>query len=137
MGGADYSIHPELQLVVTHFDGVVDDQTFVPLYRRIFADPGYVLGTNELADLRRVSRLALSHEAMDDVRILTEHLYADSGRDFRTVIVAPTDLSFGLGRMYEMLSEDGPERVTVVRRIEEALDVLGLDALPPPGGPRT
>lgn len=129
---AVYSLHPELQLLVTRFDGVVDDGIFVPLYRRIFADPRYVLGTNELADLRGVSRLDLSNVALDDVRVLTERVYSGSGLDFRTVIVAPADLSFGVSRMYEMLSEEGPEKVTVVRRIEEALGIFGLDGLPPP-----
>ena len=132
-----YSIHGDQGLVVTHFEGVVDNGAFVPLYRALFGDPGYRLGMNELADLREVSRLDLTSAGLEEVRLLTERTYAGSDVLFRSAIVAPTDLSYGIARMYEMFSSDGPEKATVVRTLEEGLAVLGLDDLPPDAGWRS
>ena len=131
---ARYTIHRDQHLVVTRFEGVVDNGAFVPLYRALLSDPDYRLGMNELADLRAVSRLDLTSSGLEEVRVLTERAYAGSGVLFRSAIVAPTDLSFGIARMYEIFSSDGPEKATVVRTLEEGLAVLGLDDLPPDAG---
>ena len=134
---ASYSLHDDHGLVVTRFRGVIDNGVFIPLYRDLLSDPGYRLGMNELADLRDVSRLDLTSAGLEEVRLLTERAYAGSDASFRSAIVAPSDLSFGIARMYEIFSSEGPEKVTVVRTLEEGLAVLGLDHLPPDAGVRS
>ena len=121
-----YTIHPELGLVVTRFTGRVTDEEFVELYRSLMADDDYVLGTNELADLRGVASLDVSAAALRKVEELTEERYEGSDRTFRTAILAPRDQSYGIGRMYEVFAEDGPENVRVCRTPGDALDWLDL-----------
>lgn len=123
-----YTIHRDLNVVVTHFSGYVTDQEFVDSYRRMLQDPDYAPGTNELADLRRVADLNLSAAALRQVEELTEARYERSGANFRTAILAPRDQSYGIGRMYEVFAEDGPEHVRVCREVADALAWLHLEA---------
>ncbi|MDX1675425.1 MAG: hypothetical protein R3314_11580 [Longimicrobiales bacterium] len=113
--------------MVTHFSGRVTDDEFVELYRSMFADDAYELGTNELADLRGVDDLDLSAQALRRVEELTEERYAGSDIGFRTAIIAPRDKSYGIGRMYEVFAEQGPENVRVCRDVSEALAWLDLE----------
>lgn len=123
-----YTIHPHLRLVVTRFTGHVSDEEFVELYQRMLHDDDYVLGTNELADLRDTADLDLSALALRRVEEITRHRYAGSDASFRTAIIAPRDQSYGVGRMYEVFAEDGPESVRVCRSEAEALTWLDLPA---------
>ncbi len=131
-----YTIHADLGVVVTHFTGHVTDAEFIDSYRRMLGDDGYVAGTHELADLREVADLNLSAGALRRVEELTELRYKDTGADFRTAILAPRDQSYGIGRMYEVFAEGGPEHVRVCREVADAMAWLELppDALDLEGG---
>jgi len=122
-----YTIHRDLSVVVTHFSGYITDNEFVDSYRLMLQDVDYVPGTNELADLRGVADLNLSAAALRRVEQLTEARYQGTGADFRTAILAPRDQSYGIGRMYEVFAEDGPEHVKVCREVAEALAWLDLE----------
>lgn len=124
----EYTIHRDLGLVVTRFTGRVKDDEFVALYERMLNDDDYVLGTNELADLRATEDLNLSAIALRRVEEITRNRYAGSHEDFRTALIAPRDQSYGVGRMYEVFAEDGPENVRVCRTQSEALEWLDLAA---------
>ena len=122
-----YTIHKELGLVVTRFTGHVGDEEFVGLYRTMLHDDDYVLGTNELADLRAVEDLDLSTKALRRVEAITAERYAGASAGFRTAIIAPRDQAYGIGRMYEVFAEEGPENVRVCRDPADALEWLDLD----------
>ena len=120
-------IHRDLGLVITYFTGRVSDEEFVDLYRRMLNDEEYVPGTDELADLRDVESLNLSALALRRVEELTEERYAGTDASFRTAIVAPRDQAYGIGRMYEVFAEEGPENVRVCRDMEDALEWLQIE----------
>lgn len=123
---ARYALHPDLGVVVTRFQGAVTDEEFVGLYRALLADPLYREGTNELADLREIASFAITASALREVEAWTRRRYSGATTSFRTAIVAPSDLSFGIGRMYEVFAADGPEAVSVFRGAQMALRWLGL-----------
>lgn len=122
-----YTIHKDLGLVVTRFTGHPTDEEFVQLYQTMLYDDEYALGTNELADLRVAESLNLSAVALRRVEEITRQRYGDSGKSFRTAIIAPRDSLYGIGRMYEVFAEEGPENVKVCRDPLEALQWLDLD----------
>lgn len=122
-----YTIYADLRLVITRFTGRVTDAEFVELYAALMADDDYGLGTNELADLRDVDALDVSAAALRRVEEITEDRYAGSDASFRTAILASRDHPYGIGRMYEVFAEDGPEHVRVCRDPGTALSWLGLD----------
>jgi len=49
--------------------------------------------------------------------------------DFKTAIVAPEDLSYGLSKLYESYSEHSPETIMVFREAKDALEWLGVPEL--------
>ena len=123
----NYTIHPDLRLVVTRMDGRPTDEEFVGAYEAIMDDAAYVPGMNEVADLRGAEGLDVSVEALRQVETLTRRRYAGSEASFRTAIIAPRDQTYGIGRMYEVFAEDGPENVRVCRTVDAAAEWLGLD----------
>jgi TRAP-type C4-dicarboxylate transport system substrate-binding protein len=48
---------------------------------------------------------------------------------FLRITVAPNDLMYGLARMFQMLSEEGRPELRVVRSMEEAHVLLGVESL--------
>jgi len=122
-----YTIHRDLGVVVTHFSGYVTDDEFVDSYRLMLQDADYRPGTDELADLRGVADLNLSAAALRKVEELTEARYEGTNAAFRTAILAPRDQSYGIGRMYEVFAEGGPEHVRVCREVADALAWLHLE----------
>lgn len=51
-------------------------------------------------------------------------------RECRRVIIAPMTAIFGLSRMYQLLTGDTEQNITIVRTRAEALDLLALDHAP-------
>lgn len=87
-----------------------------------------VRGYNELMDMRAVERIDL--RSIDNMRALAE-LSASMdapAQPSKFAIVATTDESFGLGRMYETyrrLEGKSTKEVGVFRSLNEALEFLG------------
>jgi hypothetical protein len=62
---------------------------------------------------------------------------ADRLDNHRLAIVASEDVVYGMARMYQSVSDDGPQNVMVFREIAEAMEWLGMQGPtgPPPGEP--
>jgi hypothetical protein len=113
--------------------------------RQVWSQPA-VEGYDEVMDMSAVE--AIADPQTDRVRQfadLAAGMDADS-TESRFAIVAPGDLAFGLGRMfqaYRSLNSWSTKTVAVFRSLEDALRWLGLDrawpeAVPaPPTGPET
>jgi hypothetical protein len=130
-----YTIRQEYGLVVTTFSGTVTREDFVALYRALYADPEYVPGLDEVADVMRVTMFDVHTAELQAARDLMVARYRQHpGASCRTAILASADVSFGIGRMYQALADETPEHVQVFRDPEQAArwlrpDVPGLLAL--------
>ena len=58
--------------------------------------------------------------------MVAHHLHGKS-EGFRTAIIAPEDIHYGMSRMYEMISEGTIENVRVFRKPNEAIMWIGVD----------
>ena len=105
----DYRIDHDQRLVVTRGHGTLSERDFFAYQRELWSRPE-VAGYSELIDMSEVD--ALVEPSADGVHALAE-LAARMDPPFgggKLAIVAPTDLTFGLGRMYQAyreLSETG------------------------------
>ncbi len=83
---------------------------------------------NVLWDLTKAQ---LDHLESSDVLIIsqTPRPFLSAREDGKTAIIAPTDLAFGLARMYEFTSSEGemPFDTKVFRTADEALQWLSPD----------
>ena len=79
---------------------------------------------NLLSDFRDCDLSGISNS---EVRNHAEYC-KDRLKHLNVVIISPSDLGFGLGRMFEILSELG--MVKVVKNLKEALEILKIDRIP-------
>ena len=136
-----HRIDPERRLVAVRMHGVLTDAEIFD-YQREVGSQASAKGYRELIDMTDVTRIELP--SVERVRDLAE-LAASSdvpAESSRFAIVAPDNLSYGLGRMFQSQREvaNGSCReVGVFRTTEEALSFLGIEGpvemppIPPEG----
>ena len=125
-----YWIDHEQRLVMATGHGTVTHEDIFGYQRDLRSRPE-LAGYDELLDMRPVEHIALTspervwelawHSAGMDVRASASRL----------AIVAPTDLVFGLGRMYEAyrsLDDRSTKQVGVFRSLPDACVFLGVSS---------
>jgi hypothetical protein len=120
-----YRIKADAKLIITAHVGTVPDDEFLEAYRQLFADPMFSETFNLLVDLRRTTSAERSTTALRDLSIEVDHRYRDSSVAPKTAVIAPSDLSFGLGRMYQSFVAMVPGDVVIFRAVDTALAWLG------------
>jgi hypothetical protein len=80
---------------------------------------------DRLLDLTAVAEIRLTAAEMFQIA-LTRRAAAAGRRPFRTAILAPSPLAYGMGRMYEVLVEGSAIRVGVYRDAGGAAGWLGV-----------
>ena len=127
----------ELRLIILAGYGILTDDDMFE-YQRVYATRNDTIGYDELVDMTHVTEIALpSTDRVGD--LATEA----AGKDFvrggtKLAIVAPGDLAYGLGRMFQMRREldvRTTKTVGVFRTMAEATAFLRLDHPPEPPRP--
>ncbi len=124
-----YSIIKEHRLIVSVHVGTVPDDEFLRSYKRLFQDPAFDESYNMLVDLRQATSGERSTTALRSLSSAVEQRYRNVELAPKTAIIAPTDISYGLGRMYQSFVDAVPGEVVIFRAADAAL--AWLDA--PPG----
>ncbi len=78
----------------------------------------------QIVDCSGITKFAMSP---DFVRRLGQRKPPAYALQARRLIIAPTPVSFGLARMYQMAGEPQHSDVTIVRSMKEALGELGIE----------
>lgn len=123
----DYHIDHEQRLVTATAHGILTDPEFFGYQREVWSRPD-VAGYDELVDMSAVTKIDLP--SADRVRELALFSAAmdPKGPSSKFAIVAPQDLAFGLGRMYDAYrssNRPGGKEVGVFRSREQAMAFLG------------
>jgi hypothetical protein len=117
------------RLVIAQASGILSDEEVFGYQRQIWSDPA-VAGYDELVDMTRVEEIRLpSHQRARELAALSASMDRPA-HETKFAIVAPQDVAFGLGRMYEMLREmqpGGGKQVAVFRTQREAMAFLGRE----------
>lgn len=123
----EYWIDTGRRLVVARGHGAFTPEDIFGYQRDVWSRPE-VAGFDELVDMTGVERIALpSPHRIQELANLSAGM--DSPASSRFAIVAPTELAFGLGRMYESyrgLEARSTKQVSVFRTLEQALKFLGV-----------
>ena len=122
-----------MKVVVAAGIGTLTDEEVFGYHREVWSRKE-VAGYDELIDMSRVGHIALP--SAQRVRDLAETSAKDDGPGpSRLAVVAPSDLAFGLGRMYQTRRAQDPrstKQVGVFRTMAEALEFLRMDHAPEP-----
>ena len=129
--------HEARVIVAAAYGTLTEDEVFG--YQRLLFSLEEAVGYDELIDMTHVKEIALpSTDRVRDLAALAADMDVTHGNS-KLAIVAPGDLAFALGRMFQTNRELDPRSTTdvgVFRTTGEALAFLGIDhplALPTVG----
>jgi hypothetical protein len=110
------------KILAIRFDGWLSDEVLLAFYA---AAPRHIeshdVGAG-IVDFSGVSGLRVSTDAIDQIA----HLPAVFVDTIPRFVIAPSELTFGLARMFEMMSEQKSKGLLVVRSLGEAYAALGV-----------
>ena len=119
-------VRPEGNVAIFVHTGRVADDEFLTCYKSFFEGDAFKPPMNILVDLRETNSSSRSPEALLRFAEFVRAKPADSTASIKVAVVAPKDLSFGLARMYEILSDSVHWNFVVFRAMDAALAWLGL-----------
>jgi hypothetical protein len=126
----EYYIDHEQRLVMAKGHGILTHEDIFEYQRGVWSIPE-LAGYDELMDMSHVEHITLpSTERIRELARLSAEMDARTSTS-RFAIVAPTDLAFGLGRMYatyRSLDDRSTKQVSVFRSREAALAFLGISS---------
>jgi hypothetical protein len=119
--GMSYTIDRVRRVVLTRAWDVLTFTELRDVMTRIAADPAFDASFSSLADLSGVTSIAIDPTGVASVA--RAPLF---GPATRRAIVAPTDLAFGMARMFATYADQASQDVRVFRDMALATDWLGL-----------
>jgi hypothetical protein len=121
--GAQLTIDVARRLVIHTFSGVLSDEDISDLPSKVRAHPDFDPTFSELLDFSGVTTGTLSTGAINAAAQRKTSFIPTAKR----VIIAPRDHLFGLARMAQAFAQRTRPSVAVVRTMDEARKVLGLE----------
>ncbi|MFC1671606.1 STAS/SEC14 domain-containing protein [Planctomycetota bacterium] len=130
----EYDYDEKANFITTRFYGVITDEDLEKQANALGGDPRIKKGARELADLSDVEA-SESEVTPDSVQKMVDIdcAHREKYGNISTAVVAPTDLTFSLARVFELTSDlsSSPFKVRVFTNREEAmgwLDEIGGQA---------
>ena len=122
----NYFIYSSANLVLFICYKHVNDDHLVNAWKQLYKDPEYTIGMDELVDVRQISDLNVTEKGINKLVGIVEGLDQKLPTPYRTAVVAESDASFGVARMYELMRADSPEQIRVFRKFKDAAHWLSL-----------
>lgn len=118
-----YLIDSTRSIVFSRAWGILTDDELLWHAQTLRADPRFDPAFRQIGNFLDLSEVRVTAEG---VRTLAQ--FNPFNTDSRRAIVAPTDLAFGLVRMFEAHTRSDPDQFRVFRAIGPAFEWVGLDA---------
>lgn len=121
----EYEIDKKQNIVFIRFASYLDDDLLLAAFNSIYADPEYTPVMNQCINYADISDLAITRFGVEGLVTLCEN-FGCLNTNWKTFIIAPDDLVFGYGRMYQLLVDGSNEEVFTVRTLEAAVKLMGM-----------
>jgi len=116
-----FKIHVPKRLVFTRGWGVLVGEEVTGHALALRADPRFAPNFVQLGDFSAVTEFRVETKAVQALALINPW-----GPGARRAVVAPNDESYGMARMYQILTKNPPEELKVFRDFDDALRWLGL-----------
>jgi len=126
----ELTIDAKQKLVISTFCGEISDAEVLSIASRVRSHPDFDPSFSEIADFSGVTGGTLSTSAIQELSQRESIL----GPASMHVAVAPQGHIFGVFRMAQVLAEQTRPNTAVVRSIDEARQLLGLEQTVSPDG---
>ena len=120
--------YPELGLIQSRFTDTVDDDALINHYRRLLKTGREFESFRELVDFRAATEVKTTSTGLMTVGSMIGNAYKEVKSEVSAVFVAPQALTYGMVRMYEMLSSPDVPSIQLHRTLDAALDALEIDS---------
>lgn len=115
----EITIDADRRRILSRFSGRLSREVLQRYYDALYAHPRFRTDMSEIFDVSAVTELDLTADEIRDFSATTS-ANTSKGNGVRVAVVAPTDLTFGLARLYELSQVDTTNRICVVRTMAEA-----------------
>jgi len=110
---------------ITKYVGIIRSSELLDSWIQFLEGNNWIPGLNELADLSEADLSELNKYDLVRLSMYVDRIYAANNiKQVRVAVFAPSNVPFGMSKMYEAYSEQSTELVQVFRRKEEALEWL-------------
>ena len=113
-----FKVAPEKSFATVTITGKFELNTFKDFYKQMVSHPDFSSGMSVIWDTRQAD---ISKISQDDMRVISSHiarLTKERGAG-KGALVVPDDISFGVSRMGEMITE---KSVTVTVRVFRSME---------------
>lgn len=122
-----HTINEELGVVLSSWVGDISDSDLLPSYKQLYQNENWKPGFNEIVDLRNAELSDVTNKGLERLAIFVKQVTVGKCEVFKTAVIAPDDLPFGLARVYEAVSVDTLESVRVFRDLKLAFEWLEIE----------
>lgn len=115
----EFTAHPNDGFYISKSIGAITDAEMLDGYMRFFASDEWVPGMNELADISESDVTQVTTGGMENLAMLIQEIFRKHVISPKVAVYAPSDLPYGLSRMYAVFAEEY-EFIEVFRNLAEA-----------------
>jgi len=120
IGTITFTLNPARRVRVARFVGAITDRILIDAYEPLLRDPAFDSTQSDLVDLRDVSQMDVTSAGLHRLIALFEER-GPAGAHTRNAIYAPSDVLYGVARMFQSLrGEVAPAEIEIFRHFEEA-----------------
>lgn len=122
-----FHFRPEENLVICVHKGDRSDDEFLAACKGMYENDLYSISMNRLIDMRQATGSgSRSASALKQLATFVNSQFATTDAHPKIAIIAPADLTFGICRMYDILTDTIPWNLVIFRAVDAALAWLGL-----------
>jgi hypothetical protein len=118
---ATYVIDSSRKLVTSRLWGAVSEEELHDHNQRLRTDPGFVADYRQLVDMTGLTEILISTKVINQTSI--DQFFAPGTK---RALVASSDATFGMARMFALQSESVGQTIEVFREMRLAEEWLGL-----------
>ena len=129
--GYTYNISSKYNLCYVRISGETSGKEVMNFKKKIFSDPKWTYGMNQVNDYLKIKRLILDNDDIDliiNLEIEQDKKTKDKKR--KLAIVSDNELYYAIFKYYELRAKNLSYKTKLFKTVEEALNWIGLDSYP-------
>jgi hypothetical protein len=121
-----FNIFPEKNLIVYRPVGIISATDIIDYIQNVVKDHKFKEGLIEYIDLSQVEDWKLAHQEVEKVTYVDSNGMGTVKKINKCAIFAPSDIAFGMARMYQNFADKYNSNIYISREMEDALAYLEL-----------
>ena len=117
-----FEFDPSRAWFTSHWTGRLEDHEIFDQYSKLYSSDEWVATMSELVDLSDADLRAVTGEGLASLAEMIEGVFKEADvATSKTAVYSPSNLPYGLARVYEAYTYQSPESVQVFRDRDQAL----------------